>query len=98
MFRTIRPKYTFFKFQKYIHILTYSNLDCCSAGIHNFKFDTTATMAITTALLSSMVIALITTGIATTVTDTQHTTIMKTMLSAMGTGWTVETIAKEGKW
>ena len=45
-----------------------------------------------------MAIVLMTTVIATTVTNTQHATIMKKMLSAMGTGWTVEMIAKEGKW
>ena len=56
------------------------------------------TMAITTAEVSNMEIALTTTAIATTAADTQHATIMKEILSAMGTGKTVETIAKEGKW
>ena len=56
------------------------------------------TMAVTTVLVSSMAIALMTKEIATTATNTQHATIMKNMLSAMGTGWTVETITKEGKW
>ena len=45
-----------------------------------------------------MAIALMTTVIATSATDTQYATIMKKRLSAMGMGWTVETIAKEGKW
>jgi len=98
VFCTIRRKYTFFKFQKYIPIPTYSNLDCCSASIHNFKFDTTTTMAVTTAVVSSMAIAVTATAIATTAADTQHAAIMNEMLSAMGTEKTVETIATEGKW
>ena len=53
LFCTITCKFTFFKFQKYIPIPTYSNLDCCSASIHNFKFDTTSTMAVTMAMVSS---------------------------------------------
>ena len=76
----------------------YSNLDCYSASIHNFKFDTTTTMAVTTAVASSMAIALTTTAIAMTAADTQHATIMKEMLSAMEVGKTVETIANEGNW
>ena len=97
VFSTIRPKNTFFKFQKYIPIPTYSNVACCSS-IHNFKFDTTTTMAVTTTVVSSMEIALMTMVIAMTVTNTHHTTIMKKMLSAIGTVWTVETITKDGKW
>ena len=54
-------------------------------------------MVATTAVVMSMAILLMTAVIATIVTDTQHTTIMKKTLSAMGTGWTVETIAKDGK-
>ena len=84
--------------QKYISIPTYSNLDCCSASIHNFKFDTPTTLAVTTVVVSGMAIALVTTLIVTTVTNTQHATIMKKILSAMGMGWTVEMIAKEGEW
>ena len=76
----------------------YSSLDCCSASIHNFKFDTTTTMAVTTAVVSIMAIAVTATAIATTAADTQHAAIMNEMLSAMGTGKTVETIATEGKW
>ena len=98
MFCTISRKYTFFKFQKYIPIPTYSNLDYCSSSIHNFKFNTTTTMAVTAAVVSSMAIALTTTAIATTAAETQHATIMKEILSAMGTGKTMETIATEGKW
>ena len=48
---------------------TYSNLDCRSSSIHNFKFDTTTTMAVTTAVVSSMAIALTTTAMATTAAD-----------------------------
>ena len=55
-------------------------------------------MAVTTAMVSSMAITSMTTVIATTATNTQHATIMKKMLSAMGTGWTLEMIMKEGKW
>ena len=77
---------------------TYSNLDCRSSSIHTFKFDTTTTMAATTAVVSSMAIAVTATEIATTAADTQHAAIMNEMLSAMGTGKTVETIATEGKW
>ena len=97
MFCNIRHEYTFFKFPKYISIPTYSNLDC-SASIHNFKFDTTTTMAVTKAVVSSIAIVLKTTRITTNATNTQHATTMKKILSAMGMGWTVETIAKEGKW
>ena len=45
-----------------------------------------------------MAIALTTTAIATTAAETQHATIMKEILSAMGTGKTMETIGTEGKW
>ena len=45
-----------------------------------------------------MAIAVTATAIATTAADTQHAAIMNEMLSAMGTGKTVETIATEGKW
>ena len=45
-------------------------------------------MAVTTAVVSSMAIALTTRAIATTAADTQHAIIMKEMLSAIGTGKT----------
>ena len=48
---------------------TYSNLDRRSSSIHTFKFDTTTTMAATTAVVSSMAIALTTTAIAMTAAD-----------------------------
>ena len=63
MFCIIRRMYTFFKFQKYISIPTYSHLDCCSPSIHNFKFDTMTTMAVTMAVVLSMAIALMATVI-----------------------------------
>lgn len=72
----------------------YSNLDCCRASIHNFKFDT---IAVTTEVVSSMEIALMTTATITTAANKQHATIMKKLLSAMGTGKTTKTITKEGK-
>ena len=40
-------------------------------------------MAVTTAAVSIMVIALTTTAIATTTAETQHATIMKEILSAL---------------